>query len=257
MIEYLVQQGYQVFAISWRNPDAAQRDWGCDTYGAAILNAMDAVERIAHCGRVHVQASCSGGILASMTAAHLSAVGDVDRLASLTLMVTVLDQAKAGLASAIDETSANIATALSKRKGYLDGRSLAEVLRGCDRPIWCGATGSTTRSGPATDAFRRVVLERRHHPHARHAAPRHGHDGVAQRVDRTRRHHDARYPVDLGTVTTDTYVVAGIADHISPWQACYRSARLLGSTDLRFVLSTSGHIAALVNPPGNPKASYR
>jgi polyhydroxyalkanoate synthase subunit PhaC len=64
-------------------------------------------------------------------------------------------------------------------------------------------------------------------------------------------------PVDLGTITADTYVVAGIADHISPWQACYRSARLLGSKDLRFVLSTSGHIAALVNPPGNPKASYR
>jgi polyhydroxyalkanoate synthase len=52
-------------------------------------------------------------------------------------------------------------------------------------------------------------------------------------------------------------VVAGIADHISPWQACYRSARLLGSKDLRFVLSSSGHIAALVNPPGNPRASYR
>ena len=64
-------------------------------------------------------------------------------------------------------------------------------------------------------------------------------------------------PVDLGTVTTDMYIVAGVADHISPWQACYRSARLLGSKDLRFVLSSSGHIAALVNPPGNPKASYR
>jgi len=64
-------------------------------------------------------------------------------------------------------------------------------------------------------------------------------------------------PVDLSQVAVDTYVVAGIADHISPWQACYRSARLLGSKDLRFVLSTSGHIAALVNPPGNPKASYR
>jgi polyhydroxyalkanoate synthase len=63
--------------------------------------------------------------------------------------------------------------------------------------------------------------------------------------------------VDLGQLTTDAYVVAGIADHISPWQACYRSARLLGSKDLRFVLSSSGHIASLVNPPGNPRASYR
>jgi polyhydroxyalkanoate synthase subunit PhaC len=64
-------------------------------------------------------------------------------------------------------------------------------------------------------------------------------------------------PVDLGTVTADNYDVAGVADHISPWQACYRSARILGSKDLRFILSSSGHIAALVNPPDNPKASYR
>jgi poly(3-hydroxyalkanoate) synthetase len=64
-------------------------------------------------------------------------------------------------------------------------------------------------------------------------------------------------PVDLSAVTTDTYVGAGFADRISPWQACYHSARLLGSKDLRFVLSSSGHIAALVNPVGNPKASYR
>lgn len=58
--------------------------------------------------------------------------------------------------------------------------------------------------------------------------------------------------VDLSTITVDTYVVAGIRDHISPWQACYRSARLLSGTDARFVLSSSGHIAALVNPPVTP-----
>jgi polyhydroxyalkanoate synthase len=64
-------------------------------------------------------------------------------------------------------------------------------------------------------------------------------------------------PVDLAKITSDAYIVGGVADHICPWQATYRSARLLGSKDNRFVLSTSGHIAALVNPPGNPKASYR
>ncbi|HYJ54845.1 MAG TPA: alpha/beta fold hydrolase [Mycobacterium sp.] len=258
MIEYLVQQGYQVFAISWRNPDAAQRDWGCDTYGAAILDAMDAVERIAHCGRVHVQASCSGGILASMTAAHLSAVGDVDRLASLTLMVTVLDQAKAGLASAIDETSANIATALSKRKGYLDGRSLAEVfawLRPTDL-VWRYWVNNYIQGRPPTPfdvLYWNADTTRMPATLHRDMVMMGLHNALTEPGGTTM----LDTPVDLGTVTTDTYVVAGIADHISPWQACYRSARLLGSTDLRFVLSTSGHIAALVNPPGNPKASYR
>jgi polyhydroxyalkanoate synthase len=64
-------------------------------------------------------------------------------------------------------------------------------------------------------------------------------------------------PVDLSDIRSDAYVIGGVADHISPWQATYRSARLLGSKDNRYVLSTSGHIAALVNPPGNPKASYQ
>jgi poly[(R)-3-hydroxyalkanoate] polymerase subunit PhaC len=61
--------------------------------------------------------------------------------------------------------------------------------------------------------------------------------------------------VALSRVNVDSYLVAGVTDHITPWQSCYRSTQLLGGTS-RFVLSTSGHIAALVNPPGNPKASY-
>jgi len=62
--------------------------------------------------------------------------------------------------------------------------------------------------------------------------------------------------IDLRRITVDSYVVAGSADHICPWQNCYRSGQLLGGK-VRFVLSTNGHIAALVNPPGNPKSSYQ
>jgi polyhydroxyalkanoate synthase subunit PhaC len=62
--------------------------------------------------------------------------------------------------------------------------------------------------------------------------------------------------IDLAQITVDTYIVAGIADHLCPWQACYRSGQLLGGKT-RFVQSTSGHIAALVNPPTNTKSGYR
>ena len=62
--------------------------------------------------------------------------------------------------------------------------------------------------------------------------------------------------IDLGKVDTDTYVVAGIADHLCKWESCYQTTQLLGG-DTKFVLSTSGHIAAMVNPPGNPKASFQ
>lgn len=63
-------------------------------------------------------------------------------------------------------------------------------------------------------------------------------------------------PIDLGKITTDSYLVAGLADHITPWQNCYRTTQLLGGST-RFVLSTSGHIAAIVNPPTNKKATFR
>jgi polyhydroxyalkanoate synthase len=62
--------------------------------------------------------------------------------------------------------------------------------------------------------------------------------------------------IDLGKVDTDAYVVAGIADHLCKWESCYRTTQLLGG-DTRFVLSTSGHIASMVNPPDNPKASFQ
>jgi polyhydroxyalkanoate synthase subunit PhaC len=65
-----------------------------------------------------------------------------------------------------------------------------------------------------------------------------------------------RHPRRFIRVGADSCIVAGIADHITPWQNCYRSTQLLGGQS-RFILSTSGHIAALVNPPGSPKASYQ
>jgi class II poly(R)-hydroxyalkanoic acid synthase len=259
MIEYFVQQGIQVFAISWRNPTAEHRKWGFDAYGRAILAAMDAVEKIAQSDRTHLQASCSGGILAAMTAAHLNATGQGHRLAGLALMVTVLDQRKAGFASAaMDEEAANIAIALSSRKGYLDGRSLAEVF------AWLRPTDLVWRywvnnyvEGKSPAAFDVLFWNA---DTTRMAAALHR-DMVMMGL------HNALVtpgavtmldtPVDLNQLTTDAYVVAGVADHISPWQACYRSARLLGVRNSRFVLSSSGHIASLVNPPGNPRASYR
>jgi poly[(R)-3-hydroxyalkanoate] polymerase subunit PhaC len=259
MIEYFLRQGQQVFAISWRNPTEDQRNWGFDTYGQAILDALDAVEKITQSDCTHLQASCSGGILAAMTAAHLSATGEGDRLAGLALMVTVLDQRKAGFAAAaIDEEVANIAIALSARKGYLDGRSLAEVF------AWLRPTDLVWRywvnnyvEGKSPAAFDVLFWNA---DTTRMAAALHRdmvltglHNSLVTPGSVTM----LGTPVDLSKLAVDAYVVAGIADHISPWQACYRSARLLGSETLRFVLSSSGHIAALVNPPGNPRASYR
>jgi poly[(R)-3-hydroxyalkanoate] polymerase subunit PhaC len=258
MVEYLVGSGLQVFMISWRNPDARYAKWDLDTYGQAILDAMDAAARITGSERTVLAGACSGGIIAAMVAAHLAHAGQQDRLAATTLMVTVLDQAHAGVASAvIDERTARLAEAASKARGYLDGRSLAEVfawLRPNDL-IWnywvnnylLGRTpppfdilfwnADTTRM---TAGLHRDFLRL----------------GAANALVTPGGATMLGSPVDLAAVDRDTYFVAGITDHICPWQSCYASTQLLSGRQ-RFVLSTSGHIAAMVNPSDNPKARYQ
>jgi polyhydroxyalkanoate synthase len=258
LVEFLVQQGIQVFAVSWRNPDARHRDWGIDTYSRAILDAIDGVQAVTGAPRAVLFGACSGGVVSAMTAAHLAATGDSDRLAGLTLVVTVLDQSRAGLASSVvDRRTAAAAAAVSARTGYLDGRTLAEVfawLRPGDL-IWNYWVNNYLlgKSPPAFDIlFWNADVTRmpaRLHRDFLELAVENAlvSPGQAQVLGG---------PVDLTTVKTDAYVVAGAADHLCDWESCYRTTGLLGGAS-RFVLSTSGHIAAIVNPPGNPKAGYQ
>ena len=129
LAEFLVSQGLQVFMISWRNPDARHAAWDLDTYGQAVLDALDAITQITGSDQAALMGVCSGGTITAMVAAHLAHLGQQDRIAALTLLVTVLDQSRAGLASAvISERSARMAAAASRARGYLDGRSLAEMF---------------------------------------------------------------------------------------------------------------------------------
>ena len=134
MVEYLVGQGLQVFMISWRNPDARHAKWDLDTYGQAILDGMDAAARITGSEQTMLAGACSGGIIAAMVAAYLAHAGQQDRIAALTLMVTVLDQAHAGLASAvIDERTARVAEAASRPAATWTAGRWPRCSPGCGR----------------------------------------------------------------------------------------------------------------------------
>jgi polyhydroxyalkanoate synthase subunit PhaC len=258
IIEHYVAAGQQVFMMSWRNPDERHAEWGLDTYGQAIIDAMDAVERVTGNEKVALQAFCSGGIITTMLLAHLAATGGLDRVSALSLAVTVLDWSRAGTISALmDEESVKAATEKSRKKGYLDGAGLAEVfawlrpndlvwnywvnnyLQGKKPPnfdilFW---NADTTRMSAA---LHRDFID----------------IAIGNSLTEPGKATMLGTPVDLSTVTVDSYVTAGIADHLCPWQSCYRSTQLLGG-DSRFILSTSGHIASLVNPPGNPKSTFQ
>jgi len=258
LVEHLVNAGHQVFVISWRNPGAEHADWGLDGYVAAVIEALDAARQISAIDRAVLMGFCSGGILASMAAAHLAVTGRDDQLAGLALAVTVLDQARAGFASAaLDPRLARAATAASRRRGYLDGRALAEIfawLRPGDL-IWNYWVNNYLlgKQPPAFDLLHWNADTTRmtaalHRDFLQLAA--------GNALVTPGKAAALGTPVDLSAVKTDAYVIAGIADHLTPWESCYRTTQLLGG-ESRFILSTSGHIAAIINPPGNPKASFR
>jgi polyhydroxyalkanoate synthase len=258
LVEHLVRNGQQVYCISWRNPDARHADWGLDTYGGAIVEAMDTAQDISRQGKVALLGICSGGMIASMVLGHLAAIGDLERVAAFSLAVTVLDQNEAGLPSALlSHKAAAASTRASHEKGYLDGRALAEIfawLRPNDL-IW-NYWVNNYLMGRAPKAF--DILYWNADPVRMSAAMHRDFMDLALRNALTEPGASRMLgsEVDLSAVDTDSYFVAGIADHLCKWESCYQSTQLFGG-ESKFVLSTSGHIAAMVNPPGNEKASFQ
>jgi polyhydroxyalkanoate synthase len=259
LVEYLLQQGFQVFMISWRNPEKEHSYFDFDTYAASILEAREAVSEIASHASVHVMAACSGGIITAGTLGHLAQEGELGDVASLALLVCAIDNEQAGTTGAL--TSKEVAAAAiaeSARKGFLEGQALASVfawLRPNDL-IWNYLINNYWL-GKEPPAFDILYWNQ---DTVRLAAGLHR-DFVGLALDNALTRPGAwsvlGSGVDLSRVDIDSYIVAGSADHIVPWRNAYSSTQLLGGQS-RFVLSTSGHIQALINPPSaESRSSFR
>ncbi|WP_200821729.1 alpha/beta fold hydrolase [Caballeronia humi] len=256
IVEFLLNSEFQVFAVSWRNPSADQRDWDMDTYVAALIEAITAVREITGSEDVNLHGACSGAMTIAALLGHLAARGE-HRVNAATLMVAVLDSttdSQLGLFATPEAVTA--ARRASAAKGVLAGEEMGRVFAWM-RPndlVW-NYWVNNYLCGNAPPAFDVLYWN---NDTTRLPARMHG-----QLLDiftgdlfgRPRALTVLGTPIDLGEVTCDKYVMAGITDHITPWKGVYDAARLFGG-DTRFVLSSSGHIQSLINPPGNPKAKF-
>jgi polyhydroxyalkanoate synthase len=259
LVEYLLDQGHQVFVVSWRNPEREQSYFDFDTYAQAVLEARAAVAEIAEHESVNLMAACSGGIITAGALGHLADHDRLGEVSSLTLLVAALDNEHAGTTDALaTKEMAAVAVAESARRGYLDGEALASVfawLRPNDL-IW-NYMINNYMLGKEPPAFDILYWNQ---DTVRLSAGLHR-DFVMMALDNAlARPGGVRVlgsDVDLDRVDLDSYIVAGSTDHIVQWQNAYRSTQLLGGGS-RFVLSTSGHIQALINPPSpDSRSSYR
>lgn len=256
MVQYLVASGMQVFAISWRNPKPEQRDWGFETYDRAILEAIDVVRAITGSEDVNITGSCLGGMTLTTLLGYMAATGDT-RVNAVTYLVTVLDpdvESTMGLFATKETIEA--AKQASRLKGVIEGQELARAfawLRPNDL-IWnYWVNNYLIGNDPA--AFDVLYWN---NDSTRLPARLHGdmlgifEDDVFKQPGKLT---ILGTPIDLSRVTNDAFILAGITDHITPWQGCYATTQLLGG-NCEFVLSNSGHIQAILNPPGNPKSKY-
>lgn len=256
-VHYLVEQGFTVFMISWRNPDASDRDLGMEDYLAAVDKALDAIGRIVPEAPVHGVGYCLGGTLMSIKAAQMARDQD-DRLKTLTLFAARTDFEDPGeLELLISEYTLSFLESMMSDQGYLDIRQVVEVLKilrsndfiwpfyirdylmGDREPLsdvsaW---SADTTRMPYRmhSEYLRRIVLN----------------DELAQG-----RYQVNGKPVAIGDISVPMFCVATTDDHVAPWKSVYK-LHSLAKTDLTFALTSGGHVDGIVTDPDGDDPRYR
>ena len=255
-IEWAVQKGHTVFAISYRNADASMRNVTLDDYlvhGPSA--ALDAVEEITGADEVNIVGLCLGGTLTAMLLAHLEQTA-AHRIRSATLLNTLIDFSEPGVLGAFtDPTTIERVERKMRQRGFLPSDDLARsftFLRGNDL-VWSYVARNWLLGEPVptfdilawNDDATRMPAEM----HAFYLRSCYGRNEFARGELEL-----AGERIGAGDIRTDTFILAAVEDHIVPWTSSYASTRLL-SGSVRFVLSSAGHIAGIVNPP-SPKSRY-
>jgi polyhydroxyalkanoate synthase subunit PhaC len=256
-VEWAVTHGHTVFAISYRNPDSTQRDVALDDYLLqGPLVALDVIGDITGAPQANVVGLCLGGTLTAMLLAYLADQSD-DRIGSVTLLNTLVDFGEPGQLGVFtdSETIAGLERRMEET-GYLDGAEMArtfDLLRANDL-IW-NYVVSNWLMGEDPPAFDILAWNS---DSTRLPAAMHSFYLRSCYVENALARGELELAgtlLRLEDVTADTYVLAAKEDHIAPWGSSYRTTQLLRGSRVRFVLSSSGHIAGIVNPP-NPKSRY-
>ena len=257
VVRFVLSQGFQTFAVSWRNPQKQHAHWGLADYVQSLVEASEAVLKITKQKKLNVSGACSGGITTASFLSELAASKN-NIVNSFTLQVCVLDPHKddSEVGLFVTDDAIEAARRHTRKKGVLSGDELSRSfawLRPNDL-IWNYVVNNYLMgdSPPPFDILywnndTTNLPAQLHSDYLDiYADKRFAEPGNVEFMGNV---------IDLTNVKQDSFMVAAVTDHITPWRACYRNVHLFGG-ETEFILSNSGHIQALLNPPGNPKAQY-
>ncbi|MCP4616984.1 MAG: alpha/beta fold hydrolase [Bradyrhizobium sp.] len=259
LVRFLVGQGFTVFMISWRNPEAEDRDLSLEDYRKLGVDAaISAINEIAPRQPIHAVGYCLGGTLLSIAAAHVAAHRP-DCLRSLTLLAAQTDFTEAGeLTLFINESQVAFLEDMMWERGVLGTEQMAgafQILRSNDL-IW-------------SRAIRAYLMGERSQPNHLMSwnadatrMPYRMHSDYLRQLFLNDELAEGRYcvegkPVVLSDLRQPMFVVGTLRDHVAPWRSTYKIHFLAGAADITYALASGGHNAGIVAPPGEEGHSYQ
>ena len=256
LVKYLVEQGFTVFMVSWRNPTAEDRDKGMEDYFEAVAEAMDAVGAIVPDRKMHGVGYCLGGTLMAAKAAQMARDGD-DRLASLTFFATQTDFEEPGeLQLFVSESEVAFLEDMMWDQGYLDTKQMAgafQLLRSADL-IWSRYIHDYLM-GKRQGMFDLMAwnADATRMPYKMHSE-------YLRKIFLGNELAEGKYrmggrPVSVGDIDVPIFCVSTTSDHVAPWQSVYK-LHLLADTPVTFVLTNGGHNAGIVSEPGHEGRTF-
>src|SRR5436309_1640711 len=258
LIKFLVDHGFTVFVISWKNPDASMEDTSFDDYlTLGPLAALEDIKEITGTQKVNAVGYCIGGTLLSMALPYLVAKKD-ETVNSTTFLVALQEFSEVGDTSVfIDEPQVTYIEGQMMERGYLDSRSMStmfNMLRANDL-IWSNVVNNYLL-GKEPPAFDLLYWNADGTRMARAAHSFYLHNTYLENnLIKPNKIVLKGVPIDLGQIRQDIYAVGTQQDHIVPWKSAWRISQLAGGP-VRFVLGGSGHIAGIINPPSKGKGYW-
>jgi polyhydroxyalkanoate synthase len=258
MVKYLTEQGFTVFAISWRNPSADDRDLSLNDYRRmGVMDALEAINAICPDRKVHATGYCLGGTLLSIAASAMARDGD-DRLASVSLLAAQTDFSEPGeLALFIDHSQMHFLESIMWNRGFLSADEMAgafQLLRSNDL-LWSRMVKEYMMGDRAQMfdliAWNADTTRMPYRMHSEYLKKLYINNDLAN----GRFMVDGR-PVTLQGLRVPVFAVGTEHDHVAPWRSVYKIHQL-ADTDITFALATGGHNAGIVSELGHNGRHYR